>query len=91
MFVLPLAVFLSFCSSSRKAATPAGPGISNVNVSRGRYNDQCRYSSASFTTADRDWAYKASRDTTLSGTWTLGRYDGTDGTWSTTQISTPGT
>jgi heat shock protein HslJ len=41
--------------------------------------------SSSFTTADRDWAYKASRDTILNGTWTLEGMAAPDGSWSSTQ------
>jgi heat shock protein HslJ len=85
IFVLPLCVFLAFCSSSRKAVTPAGPGISNVNVSRNDTMTSAAAASASFTAADRDWAYKASRDTILNGTWTLDGMMAADGNWSSTQ------
>ncbi|MDB5246934.1 MAG: protein of unknown function Meta and HslJ [Segetibacter sp.] len=91
IFVLPLCVFLTFCSSSKKAVTPAAPGISNVNVSRNDTMTSAAKASASFTPADRDWAYKASRDTSLNGTWSLDGMMAADGTWSTTQTSTPAT
>ncbi len=85
IFVLPLCALLTFCSSSRKAVTPAAPGISNVNVGRGDSMTSAAKASASFTQADRDWAYKATRDTMLSGTWTLEGLLGADGNWSSTQ------
>lgn len=66
-------------------ATPAGPGISNVNVSRGDTMTSAAKASASFTSADRDWAYKGTRDTMLNGTWTLDGITGADGNWSSTQ------
>ncbi|MCW3113647.1 MAG: protein of unknown function Meta and HslJ [Segetibacter sp.] len=85
VFVLPLCVFLAFCSSSRKAATPpAGPGISNVNVSRGDTMTSAAKASASFTPADRDWAYRANKDTSLNGTWTLDGMLASNGSWSST-------
>ena len=85
IFVLPLCLFLAFCSSSRKAATPpAGPGISNVNVSRADTMTSAAKASASFTPADRDWAYKASKDTSLNGTWTLDAILASNGSWSST-------
>jgi heat shock protein HslJ len=40
--------------------------------------------SASFTPADRDWAYKANRDTSLNGTWTLDGMLASNGNWSST-------
>lgn len=43
--------------------------------------------SASLTSADRDWAYKATHDTTLNGTWVLEGMMGSDGNWTTTQTS----
>lgn len=84
IFVLPLCLFFAFCSSSRKAVTPAGPGISNVNVSRGDTMTSAAKASSSFTPADRDWAYKANRDTSLNGTWTLDGMIGSNGSWSST-------
>lgn len=91
IFVLPLCAFLTFCSSSRKVVTPAGPGISNVNVSRNDTMTTAATAGASFSTADRDWAYKANRDTILNGTWSLEGMVATDGTWSTTQVNTANT
>ncbi|MCW3107745.1 MAG: protein of unknown function Meta and HslJ [Segetibacter sp.] len=84
IFVLPLCLFFAFCSSSKKAATPAGPGISNVNVSRADTMTSAAKASASFTPADRDWAYKANRDTSLSGTWALDGMLASNGSWSST-------
>ncbi|MDQ6814246.1 MAG: META domain-containing protein [Bacteroidota bacterium] len=84
IFVLPLCLFFAFCSSSRKAVTPAGPGISNVNVSRADTMTSAAKASASFTAADRDWAYKANKDTSLNGTWTLDGMLASNGSWSST-------
>jgi heat shock protein HslJ len=85
IFVLPLCVFLAFCSSSKKATAPAAPGISNVNVSRNDTMTSAANASSSFTAADRDWSYTAKRDTSLNGTWVLAGMAGNDGTWSDTQ------
>ncbi|MCW3082282.1 META domain-containing protein [Segetibacter sp.] len=84
IFVLPLCLFFAFCSSSRKAVTPAGPGISNVNVSRGDTMTSAAKASASFTPADRDWAYRANKDTSLNGTWRLDGMLASNGSWSST-------
>lgn len=84
VYVLPLCLFFAFCSSSRKAVTPAGPGISNVNVSRADTMTSAEKASASFTSADRDWAYKANKDTGLNGTWTLDGMLASNGSWSST-------
>lgn len=85
IFVLPLCVFFAFCSSTKKAAAPAAPGISNVNVSRNDTMTSASKASSSFTAADRDWAYTAKRDTNLNGTWILEGLASSDGTWSDTQ------
>lgn len=87
IFVLPLCLFLAFCSSSRKVATPAGPGISNVNVSRADTMTSAATASASFTPADRDWSYAASHDTALNGTWTLEGMIASDGSWTSTHTA----
>jgi heat shock protein HslJ len=84
IFVLPLCLFFAFCSSSRKAVAPAGPGISNVNVSRADTMTSAAKASANFTSADRDWAYKANKDTSLNGTWTLDGMLASNGSWSST-------
>lgn len=80
IFVLPLCVVFAFCSSSKKAATPVTPGISNVNVSRNDTMTSVANASSSLTAADRDWAYTAKHDTTLNGTWVLAGMAGADGT-----------
>lgn len=85
IFVLPLCVFFAFCSSSKRIATPATPGISNVNVSRNDTMTSAANASSSFTAADRDWAYTSNRDTTLNGTWVLEGIAANDGSWSETQ------
>jgi len=84
IFVLPLCVFLAFCS--RKTVAPAPVGISNVNVGRGDSMTSAAKAGAGFTTADRDWAYTANRDTSLNGIWTLAGMMANDGTWSTTEV-----
>lgn len=85
IFVLPLCVVFAFCSSSKKAATPVTPGISNVNVSRNDTMTSVANASSSLTSADRDWAYAAKHDTTLNGTWVLQGMAGADGSWSNSQ------
>ncbi len=85
VFVLPLFIVFANCSSSKKAAAPATPGISNVNVTRNDTVTSAANASASFTSADRDWAYTANRDTTINGTWILEGMVSTDGNWSSTQ------
>lgn len=87
IFVLPLFVVFANCSSTRKAAAPATPGISNVNVTRNDTVTSAANASSSFTAADRDWAYTANRDTTLSGTWVLEGMAGSDGNVASTQTA----
>lgn len=85
IFVLPVCLFFAFCSSSKKATAPIGPGISNVNVKRNDTMTSAANASSSFTVANRDWAYKANRDTSLNGTWTLDGMVASNGNWSNTQ------
>jgi len=85
--VLPFCAVFAFCSSSKKAATPVAPGISNVNVSRNDTMTSATNASASLTAADRDWAYSAKHDTTLNGTWILEGMVGSDGNWTSTQTT----
>ncbi len=87
IYVLPLFIFFAYCSSSKKAATPVTPGISNLNVSRSDTMTSAANASSSFTSADRDWSYTATRDTTLNGTWVLEGMAGTDGNWSSNKDS----
>ena len=75
-------MFFAFCSSSKKAAIPVTPGISNVNVSRNDTMTSVANASSSLTAADRDWSYTAKHDTSLNGTWVLAGMVATDGTWS---------
>ncbi|CAA9533664.1 MAG: hypothetical protein AVDCRST_MAG96-3737 [uncultured Segetibacter sp.] len=86
-FFLPIVIVFASCSSSRKAVAPATPGISNVNVTRNDTVTSAANASSSFTSADRDWAYTATRDTTLNGTWVLEGMAGADGQWSSSQTS----
>ena len=79
--VLPLCAFFAFCSSSKKAAIPVTPGISNISVSRNDTMTSVANASSSMTSADRDWSYSAKHDTSLNGTWVLAGMTGTDGTW----------
>ena len=81
IFVLPLFIVFAYCSSSKKAAAPATLGISNVNVTRNDTVLSAANASSSLSTADRDWAYTANRDTNLNGTWVLAEMTGTDGNW----------
>lgn len=81
IFVLPLFIVFAYCSSSKKAAAPATLGISNVNVTRNDTVISAANASSSISTADRDWAYTANRDTNLNGTWVLAGMTGTDGNW----------
>lgn len=85
--VLPLCVFFAFCSSSRKAASPVKPGISNVNVSRGDSMTSVANVTSSSTGTDKDWSYTAKHDTSLNGTWVLAGMASNDGTWSDTNTS----
>ncbi len=80
IFVLPVCLLFAFCSSSRKVAEPA-PGISNVTVSRGDTMTSAAKVSASYTNTDKDFAYSASHDTALNGTWMLEGMMANDGTW----------
>ena len=82
IFVLPLCVFLAFCSSSKKAAIPLTPGISNVSVSRNDTTTSVTNTSSSTSAANRDWSYSAKHDTSLNGTWVLAGMAANDGTWS---------
>lgn len=84
IFVLPLCFFFAFCSSSKKAATPSGPGISNVNVSRGDSMTSAAKASSSFTSDQHDFAFKANKDTSLNGTWTLDGMLAANNSWSST-------
>ncbi len=87
VFVLPLCVFLANCSSQKKTTTPpAGPGISNVNVSANGSAPTPVNASATAST-NRDWAYSSKLDTTLNGTWVLQGIMGAGGSWTSTQDS----
>ena len=85
IFVLPLCVVFAFCSSSKKAAAPVAPGISNVKVGRNDTMTSVANASASSTSSDRDFAYTANHDTALNGTWVLEGMAGSDGNWSSAQ------
>jgi heat shock protein HslJ len=83
IFVLPLCLVFTFCS--RKTVPPPPVGVSNVRVGSGDTMTSAATASARFGTQDRDWAYKANRDTILNGTWTLEGMLASDGTWSSTE------
>lgn len=85
IFVLPLFIVFASCSSSKKAAAPVTPGISNVNVTRNDTVISAANASSSLTATDRDWAYSANLDTNLTGTWVLAGMPGTDGNQTSTQ------
>lgn len=84
IFVLPFCTFFAFCSSSKKAAIPSTPGISNVNVSRNDTMTSVANMSSSLNTADKDFAYTLKHDTALNGIWVLDGMATTDGSWSDT-------
>ncbi len=80
-----MCIVFAFCGTSKKAAAPIAPGISNVNVSRNDTMTSVANASTSLTSADRDWAYTAKHDTALNGTWMLDGMMGSDGNWTSTQ------
>lgn len=87
VFVLPLCVLLANCSSQKKTTTPpAGPGISNVNVSANG-SAPAPVNASATTSANRDWAYRSKLDTTLNGTWVLQGIMNAGGSWTSTQDS----
>ena len=73
LFVLPVLVLFVYCSSSKKTTEP---GISNVSSVAGGDT----LGPMKTTPANRDWAYRPDRDTSLSGTWRLTGMKNTD-TW----------
>ena len=83
IFVLPLCLVFAFCS--RKVVPPPPVGVSNVKVGSGDTMTSATNASAKFGTADRDWAYKANRDTSLNGTWMLEGMLAADGAWASTE------
>lgn len=86
IFVLPLCVLLANCSSSRKTtAPPAGPGISNVNVSTGGAPATAVNANAQSSPDKRDWAYHATNDTSLNGSWVLQGMLSAAGSWTAMQ------
>lgn len=80
LFVLPLSILLTYCSSTKPVITP---GVSNVQVN----------GTAATTSTDgsvnRDWAYKASRDTGMNGTWQLAGMMLPDGSWKSAETWKP--
>jgi heat shock protein HslJ len=84
LFILPLSALLTYCSSSRQATAPAAPGVSNVQV-----NGAGTTASATTSVENRDWGYKASRDTAMSGTWQLEGMVAADGSWKSAQSWVP--
>jgi heat shock protein HslJ len=84
LFVLPLCFALAFCS--RKTVPPPPVGVSNVKVGSGDTMTSAANASAKFGTQDRDWAYKANRDTALNGTWMLEGMLSSDGVWASTEV-----
>lgn len=89
LLALPLCILLANCSSSRKTTTPpAGPGISNVNVSANGAAPTPVNTSATTTAATRDWAYTAKHDETLNGNWALQGMLASNGTWTSTAQDT---
>ncbi len=80
LFVLPLSVLLTYCSSSKQATTPVG--VSNVQVNGADYN-------SANATGSKDWGYKSSRDTAMNGTWELEGMVAADGGWKSAETWTP--
>lgn len=83
LFILPLSVLLTYCSSS-KQATSAGAGVSNVQV-----NGTATTGTTTTGNENRDWGYKASRDTAMNGTWQLEGMIAADGSWKSAQSWVP--
>lgn len=72
LFVLPLSMLLTYCSSTKPVITP---GVSNVQV-----NGMAATTSTDGS-VNRDWSYKASRDTGMNGSWQLAGMMLPDGSW----------
>ena len=83
LFVLPLCLFLAFCS--HKMAPPPPTGVSNVTVGTGDSKMDAAKAGAAYGSADKDWNYKANNDTSLNGTWFLQGMLAANGTWSSTE------
>lgn len=84
LFILPFSALLTYCSSSRQTTAPAAPGVSNVQV-----NGAGAMASTTASVENRDWGYKASRDTAMSGTWQLEGMVAADGSWKSAQSWVP--
>ena len=87
LFVLPLCLFLAFCS--HKMAAPPPTGVSNVTVGTGDSKMDAAKAGAAYGSADKDWNYKANNDTSLNGTWVLQGMLAANGTWSSTEKIEP--
>jgi len=75
IFVLPLSVLLTYCSSSKQTTIPAG--ISNVQVNGAASTT----ASTGQTNQTRDWGYSSVKDTSLNGSWQLEGMAAADGSW----------
>ncbi len=71
LYVLPLSVLLTYCSSTRPLIEP---GVSNVKV-----NGEA--ATASTSAENKVWPYKETRDTALNGSWQLEGLIAADGNW----------
>ena len=81
LFILPVSVLLTYCSSTKPVITP---GVSNVQV-----NGAVANATPSNGSTNRDWTYKASRDTGMNGNWQLAGMMLPDGSWKAAETWTP--
>lgn len=80
LFVLPLGMLLTYCSSTKPVITP---GVSNLQV------NGTAATSSNDGSVNRDWTYKAGRDTTMNGTWQLAGMMLPDGSWKSAETWKP--
>jgi len=73
IYLLPFSMLLTYCSTSKMTTTP---GVSNVKV-----NDAPAAATINTAVETRDWGYKSTRDTALSGEWQLEGMLAANGNW----------
>ena len=81
LFVLPVSVLLTYCSSTKPVITPAG--VSNVQV------NGMAATTPTDGSVNRDWSYKSSRDTGINGNWQLAGMMLPDGSWKAAETWKP--